>query len=108
MLPLLLVQDYRHYCYYRQRAVHPRIQLPCAATSKHSSAYVGITLVVLHIFVCFMLHMYHACVYMCCRACDDALQATQLLPNYAKCWLRAGDAFNELGKQQEAADYYQV
>ncbi|CAM9169032.1 unnamed protein product [Phaeothamnion confervicola] len=26
------------------------------------------------------------------RACDDALRATQLLPNYAKCWLRAGES----------------
>lgn len=42
------------------------------------------------------------------RACDDALRATQLLPNYAKCWLRAGDALAELRKLQEAADHYEV
>ncbi|CAN0502620.1 unnamed protein product [Discosporangium mesarthrocarpum] len=42
------------------------------------------------------------------RACEDALRATQLLPNYPKCWLRAGDALSELRKFKEASGYYQV
>ncbi|CAM9173191.1 unnamed protein product [Choristocarpus tenellus] len=42
------------------------------------------------------------------RACEDALRATQLLPNYPKCWLRAGDALGELCKYKEASGYYQV
>eukprot|EP00611_Tribonema_gayanum_P006737 TRINITY_DN1604_c0_g2_i1.p1 TRINITY_DN1604_c0_g2~~TRINITY_DN1604_c0_g2_i1.p1 ORF type:complete len:402 (-),score=125.61 TRINITY_DN1604_c0_g2_i1:908-2002(-) len=42
------------------------------------------------------------------RACNDALRATQLLPDYAKCWLRAGDALAELRRFSEAADYYEV
>ncbi|CAM9453702.1 unnamed protein product [Chrysoparadoxa australica] len=40
------------------------------------------------------------------RACADSIRATQLLPNYAKCWLRAGDALAELRRSESAADYY--
>ena len=42
------------------------------------------------------------------RACEDALRATETLPNYPKCWLKAGDALAALRKPKEAAGYYQV
>lgn len=42
------------------------------------------------------------------RACEDALRATETLPNYPKCWLKAGDALTALRKPKEAAGYYQV
>ena len=37
----------------------------------------------------------------------DSLRATQLLPNYAKTWLRAGDSLAELRKYKESATYYE-
>ncbi|CAN0331949.1 unnamed protein product [Ascophyllum nodosum] len=42
------------------------------------------------------------------RACEDALRATESLPNHPKCWLTAGDALTALRKPKEAAGYYQV
>ena len=35
------------------------------------------------------------------KAADDVVRATQLLPNYAKCWVRAGDVMAELRKLRE-------
>jgi len=45
--------------------------------------------------------------YALLRAARDALRSTQLLPTYAKTWLRAGDALAELRKLREAAQYYE-
>lgn len=42
------------------------------------------------------------------RACEDALKATETLPNYPQCWLKAADALSHLKKPKEAAGYYQV
>ncbi|CAM9293778.1 unnamed protein product [Laminaria digitata] len=42
------------------------------------------------------------------RACEDALRATETLPTYPQCWLKAGDALTALRKPKEAAGYYQV
>lgn len=42
------------------------------------------------------------------RAFDDALRATQLLPNYSKCWMRAGDVLVELRDLSVAANFYDV
>lgn len=41
------------------------------------------------------------------HATKDSLRATQLLPNYAKTWLRAGDSLAELRKYKESATYYE-
>lgn len=46
--------------------------------------------------------------YALLHAAQDSLRATQLLPNYAKTWLRAGDALAELRKLKEAARYYEM
>uniref|UniRef100_A0A7R9U417 Uncharacterized protein n=1 Tax=Pinguiococcus pyrenoidosus TaxID=172671 RepID=A0A7R9U417_9STRA len=40
------------------------------------------------------------------QATDDAVRATQLLPNYSKCWLRAGEALAELRRTDEALQYF--
>ncbi len=45
--------------------------------------------------------------YALLHATQDALRATQLLPQYAKAWLRAGDSLAELRKFKESAQYYQ-
>lgn len=42
------------------------------------------------------------------QACEDAVKATQLLPNYSKCWLRAGEALAELRRTEEALGYFQT
>lgn len=45
--------------------------------------------------------------YALLHATQDSLRATQLLPNYAKTWLRAGDSLAELRKLKESAQYYE-
>ena len=45
--------------------------------------------------------------YALLQATQDSLRATQLLPNYAKTWLRAGDSLAELRKLKESAQYYE-
>lgn len=45
--------------------------------------------------------------YALLHAARDALRSTQLLPSYAKTWLRAGDSLAELRKLREAAQYYE-
>lgn len=45
--------------------------------------------------------------YALLRAAQDSLRATQLLPNYAKTWLRAGEILAELWKLKESAQYYE-
>mmetsp|Transcript_20735 Transcript_20735/g.30685 ORF Transcript_20735/g.30685 Transcript_20735/m.30685 type:complete len:338 (-) Transcript_20735:3-1016(-) len=42
------------------------------------------------------------------KAYKDSMDAIELLPDYAKCWLRVGDALAELRRFEEAADYYKV
>jgi len=42
------------------------------------------------------------------QATDDAIRATQLLPNYSKCWLRAGEALAELRRTEDALQYFQA
>jgi len=45
--------------------------------------------------------------YALLHATQDSLKATQLLPQYAKTWLRAGDSLAELRKLKESAQYYE-
>lgn len=45
--------------------------------------------------------------YALLHAAQDSLRATQILPHYAKTWLRAGDSLAELRKLREAASYYE-
>lgn len=45
--------------------------------------------------------------YSLLHAAQDSLSSTQLLPQHAKTWLRAGDALAELRKLKESALYYQ-
>ena len=44
--------------------------------------------------------------YALLHAAQDSLRATQILPNYAKTWLRAGDSLAELRKLRESTQYY--
>ena len=45
--------------------------------------------------------------YALLHAAQDSLRATQILPNYAKTWLRAGDSLAELRKLRESTQYYE-
>jgi tetratricopeptide (TPR) repeat protein len=45
--------------------------------------------------------------YSLLHAAQDGLRATQLLPTYAKSWLRAGEILSELWKLNESAKYYE-
>jgi len=45
--------------------------------------------------------------YALLHAAQDSLRSTQLLPQHAKTWLRAGDALAELRKLKESTLYYQ-
>lgn len=42
------------------------------------------------------------------HAAQDALQATRLLPNNSKSWLRAGEILSELWKLNESLGYYEL
>jgi len=44
--------------------------------------------------------------YALLRAAQDSLRATELLPQYATAWLRAGEILSELWKLKESAQYY--
>lgn len=44
--------------------------------------------------------------YALLHAASDSLRATQLLPQFAKTWLRAGDSLAELRKLKESTQYY--
>lgn len=41
------------------------------------------------------------------KAAQDSLRATELLPNYATAWLRAGEILSELWKLKESTQYYE-
>ena len=45
--------------------------------------------------------------YALLRATQDALRATELLPNYSASWLRAGELLGELWKLKKSRQYYQ-
>mmetsp|Transcript_487 Transcript_487/g.639 ORF Transcript_487/g.639 Transcript_487/m.639 type:complete len:365 (-) Transcript_487:214-1308(-) len=45
--------------------------------------------------------------YALLHAASDSLRATQLLPQFAKTWLRAGDSLAELRKLKESTQYYE-
>lgn len=45
--------------------------------------------------------------YALLQAGQDALRATQLLPNYATSWVRAGEILSELWKLKESAQYFE-
>jgi tetratricopeptide (TPR) repeat protein len=45
--------------------------------------------------------------YALLHATQDSLRSTQLLPRYAKTWLRAGDSLAELRKLKESLNYYE-
>lgn len=45
--------------------------------------------------------------YALLQAAQDALRATQLLPNYATSWVRAGEILSELWKLKESAQYFE-
>jgi tetratricopeptide (TPR) repeat protein len=45
--------------------------------------------------------------YALLQAAQDSLRATQLMPNYATSWLRAGEILSELWKLKESAQYYE-
>ena len=45
--------------------------------------------------------------YALLHAAQDSLRATQILPQFAKTWLRAGDSLAELRKLRESTQYYE-
>ena len=45
--------------------------------------------------------------YALLQAAQDALRATQVLPNFASAWVRAGDILGELWKLSEAVSFYE-
>ena len=45
--------------------------------------------------------------YALLQAAQDALRATQLLPDYANSWIRAGEILSELWKLKESEQYYE-
>jgi tetratricopeptide (TPR) repeat protein len=45
--------------------------------------------------------------YALLAAAQDALKATELLPNYALSWLKAGEILSELWKLEESTQYFE-
>jgi len=53
----------------------------------------------------YKLSMYDHSLY---QACQDAIRATELLPNFPQCWIRAAEVYTELRMFKRAQDHYNV